>query len=285
MNLRIRDLRSSGKAVKTVVVLGCLLAITALQGRSESDPSAALSGIAHVAIRVSNLDRSREFYHRLGYDEAFAMEKGGTPTQAFFKVNDRQYIELYPQRQPDQTIGFMHVCFEASHLEQLHDFYAGRGLAPTMVRKAGAGNLLFTMQGPEKQNIEYTQYMPGSRHTLDIGKHLGTNRIADGMVGVAIEMQDIPAAEEYYQSKLSFSKAEHSAELALPAYVLPGGSGEQIAFVPKNSASHYHLILGVKSIKTAEEQLKALQIPVERSKGTITLRDPDGNLLVLVAKR
>jgi hypothetical protein len=40
------------------------------------------------------------------------MHQGGVPTQSFIKINDRQFIELYPQREASQTIGFMHVCFE-----------------------------------------------------------------------------------------------------------------------------------------------------------------------------
>ena len=53
---------------------------------------------------------------------------------------------------------------------------------------AGAGNLLFTLRGPQQptfaQNIEYTQYMPTSRHTLDIGQHLSPDRVADKMTVV-----------------------------------------------------------------------------------------------------
>jgi catechol 2,3-dioxygenase-like lactoylglutathione lyase family enzyme len=76
-----------------------------------------LDGIALAPIRVSSLERSRDFYEKLGFEEAFAMDQGGTPTQSFLKINDRQFLELYPQRDPSQPIGFMHVCFEAGDLE------------------------------------------------------------------------------------------------------------------------------------------------------------------------
>ena len=90
-----------------------------------------LAGIAHAAIRVSDLAKSRAFYRKLGFEEAFAMNQGATPTEAFFKVNDRQFIELYPQRQPSQPIGFMHVCFESADIESLNRAYIARGLSPT----------------------------------------------------------------------------------------------------------------------------------------------------------
>ena len=57
-------------------------------------------------------------------------------------------------------------------------------MTPKMeVRKAGAGNLLFTMDGPMQpngpQNIEYTEYQPGSLHSNDEGQHLGPDRVGD----------------------------------------------------------------------------------------------------------
>ena len=155
---------------------------------------------------------ARAFYEKLGFEEAFAMGSGGTPTEAFLKVNDRQFIELYPQREPSQRIGFMHVCFESADVEKLNGEYLSRGLGPTPVKKAGAGNLLFTMEGPERQNIEYTQYMPGSKHTNDIGLHLGANRISQQIVGLGIEMRDPAAASSFNEQKLGFRPAQRAFE-------------------------------------------------------------------------
>ena len=42
-----------------------------------------------------------------------------------------------------------------------------------------------TMKDPEGQTIEYTQYMPGSRHFEDRGKHLDGKRVAQTMMGGA----------------------------------------------------------------------------------------------------
>src|ERR1700685_1586792 len=153
-------------------------------------PAPLLTGIAHVAIRVSDLNQSRNFYQKLGFEEAFTLTKDGVTTESFLKVNDRQFIEMYPQQQPAQPIGFMHVCFESTDMEALNRDYLARGLSPTPVKRAGAGNLLFTMVGPEQQNIEYTEYMPGSMHSNDRGKHLGAHRISEEIVGLSLVMED-----------------------------------------------------------------------------------------------
>jgi catechol 2,3-dioxygenase-like lactoylglutathione lyase family enzyme len=241
-----------------------------------------LAGIAHAAIRVGDLARSRDFYEKLGFEEAFALDNGGKPTEAFLKINDRQFLELYPQRDASQAIGFMHVCFESADLEELNQAYVARGLAPTAVRKAGAGNLLFTMQGPEKQNIEYTQYMPGSKHTKDVGMHLGANRISTQIIGLAIEMQDPSAAATFYEQKLGFQPASHPPKRGLPALDLPGQSGAQIEFLPPSSGSSFRLLFSVPDLRRTAGQLKALQLPYLKDKSGLSIRDPDGNTIVFV---
>ena len=261
-----------------------LIARVSVDGQTAT-ATPALSGIAHAAIRVSDLARSRAFYEKLGFEEAFAMDKGGTPTEAFLKINDRQFIELYPQRDPSQAIGFMHVCFESADLEALNRDYVTRGLTSTPVRKAGAGNLLFTMPGPERQNIEYTQYMPGSKHTNDVGLHLGADRISTQIVGLGIEMQDPAEAKAFYEQKLGFRPAQHAFETGFVALEIPGEPGEQIEFVPHASGSAFRLLFAATNLSRAAAQLKALQFSVVKRESELSIRDPDGNIIVFVKSR
>jgi len=244
-----------------------------------------LAGIAHAAIRVADLDKSRDFYQKLGFEEAFSMSRDGKPTQSFLKVNDLQFIELYPQRQPSDAVGFMHVCFESSAIDALNAAYAALGLTPIPVRKAGAGNLLFTMAGPEKQNIEYTQYMPGSKHSNDKGLHLGANRISEQIVAMGIEMQDPAAARAYYVDKLGFAPAAApSPSLGHDGIwlALPGSSGQRVQLVQHGPSSAFVFYFGVADLRHTAAQLKALQIPVEKKKSTLSIHDPDGNRIVFV---
>jgi catechol 2,3-dioxygenase-like lactoylglutathione lyase family enzyme len=266
-------------------MIAFFLPLHALPGQTAAQ-TPALSGIAHAAIRVSDLGRSTAFYEKLGFEEAFAMDKGGTPTEAFLKINDRQFLELYPQQDPSQPIGFMHVCFESKDIERLNQEYLSRGLAPTPVRKAGAGNLLFTMQGPERQNIEYTQYMPGSKHTNDIGLHLGPDRISKQIVGLGIEMQTPVAAKAFYVDKLGFSPSPYHWEAGFEALGIAGKLGEQIEFVPPAAGSTFRLIFSVADLSRTAVQLKALQLSVVKGKSELSVQDPDGNTIVFVkAKR
>jgi catechol 2,3-dioxygenase-like lactoylglutathione lyase family enzyme len=263
------------------MVIVLLLAVRPMRGES-AEEAPTLSGIAHVAIRVSGLARSRAFYEKLGFEEAFSMEQGGAPTEAFLKINDRQFIELYPQREPSQAIGFMHVCFESTDIEKLNGKYLSRGLAPTPVKKAGAGNSLFTMPGPEGENIEYTQYMPGSKHTNDIGLHLGADRISQQLVGVGIEMLSPAEAKAFYEGMLGFQPARHPWEAGFEALDIPGKPGEQIELVTKSSGPAFRLLFSVPDLSRTAAQLKALQLSIVKHKSELSIQDPDGNTIVFV---
>src|SRR5215831_4485136 len=92
-------------------VLACLAGSSAAMAQSPD-----LMGIAHVALRVSDLEKSRAFYEKLGFEQAFEFSEAGKVTQSFIKINDRQFIELYPRSQESQAIGFMHVCYDSSDI-------------------------------------------------------------------------------------------------------------------------------------------------------------------------
>ena len=254
-----------------------------------------MNGIAHIAIRVKNIAASVAFYHKLGFDQAFAnlAKDGTTVTQSFIKLNDRQYIELYPVTDRDTKVEFLHLCFEGADLNALHDYYVAEGLAPISVRTAGAGNLLFTMKGPQQfadpQNIEYTQYMPGSKHTLDFGQHLGPDRVGDKMTVVALAMQDPAAARDYYLAKLGFTPSKTN-----PARLnLPGTSGESVEIVPASDlGSRSSIVLTSPDLDKAAAQLTRQQVEFKRASASttdgkgntttldmISVTDPDGNIL------
>jgi catechol 2,3-dioxygenase-like lactoylglutathione lyase family enzyme len=270
------------------LTLTLALALTPLALADPYDPAPPppLAGIAHTAIRVADLDASRAFYRKLGFEEAFAFDKDGVTTQSFIKINDRQFIELYPRVQPSDPVGFLHVCFESDDIAALNRFYLDLGLRPNTVRKAGAGNLLFTMEGPEHQNIEFTQYMPGSRHSNDFGLHLGPNRISTALVAAALDMTSPHAAEAFYIDKLAFKHGKHlePAPKGSPAVWLqiPGSSAQSIAFIPHGSDSAFRMFLAVANLNQTAARLRALSIPSTKTSKEISIHDPDGNILVFL---
>ena len=55
-------------------------------------------GVAHIGLRTDNLEAARKFYgQQLGYEEAFKLDRPeGGLMLVYFKVNDHQYIEVFP---------------------------------------------------------------------------------------------------------------------------------------------------------------------------------------------
>jgi catechol 2,3-dioxygenase-like lactoylglutathione lyase family enzyme len=265
-------------------VLFALLPAYTCTARAQIDgaPPLPFNGIAHVAIRVHDLAASVAFYQKLGFEQAFDLRKNDVPYESFIKINDSQFIELYPATEHDPTVGFLHLCFEGVDLNAIHDDYVTRGLTPTAVRKAGAGNLLFTLAGPEQpsgpQNIEYTQYMPGSLHSNDEGKHLGADRVADKLVAVALAMKDTAAARDFYINQLLFKPiAGDQMDLHMP-----GESGEEVEIVPAASlGTKARLTFESANLNKSARELHKQGINAEKNGQTLTIKDPDANVLLL----
>jgi catechol 2,3-dioxygenase-like lactoylglutathione lyase family enzyme len=284
--LKEEKMRLSGYLIRCAGMVALSLSPLAIAAQKPTSPP--IHGLAHIAIRVNDIAASRAFYEKLGYEQAFAFDKNGVVTQSFMKVNDRQFIELYPKLATSETApptGFLHLCFDGDDLQALHDFDVAQGLTPISIRKAGAGNLLFTLKGPEAQNIEYTQYMPGSLHFEDRGKHLGIHRIADNFFAVGLGMQNVPAASSYYVAKLGFATASRSKTLLLiPGSKDPGTGGviatQQILIEPLAGVAS-RIFLYVPNLKKAATDLKKQGLSGAPGRHRLTVTDPDGNTLVL----
>jgi catechol 2,3-dioxygenase-like lactoylglutathione lyase family enzyme len=255
------------------------------------DSSPALAGIAHVAFRVTDVQKSREFYRTLGFEQAFEFADPGKPVVSYVKVNDRQFIELYGRADDSQPTGLMHVCYEATDIETLWREYVKQGLNPAASKKARAGNLLFMFRDPEGQMLEYTQYLPGSLHFQDRGKHLGDHRISQHLLRAVVAVKDTKAEQSFYTSKLSFenvggvgsgvgSDAGEAARLRLP-----GTSGEEILLESATSITKPRIVLTVANLTQTAENLDNRGLTVKLTRDSISVIDPDGVGIVFVLER
>ncbi len=242
-------------------------------------PGSGITGIAHIAFRVSDLDREIAFLGKLGYLESFAMSSAGKTTEVFIKVNDREFIELYPQTDPSHPLGWMHVCFEAGDLNALRQYYATEGLNPSPVRKAAAGNLISSFNDPEGRVTEFTQYMPGSRHTLDIGQHLGPGRISTELMGIVLPVREGAAMKEFY-TDLGFEAEDTNGNVRLTT---PGAPDLHMEFRPAVAGSQPEFLFPVPDAKRAYEALEYAGVNAQRDGGLIFVKDPDGNLFVFLS--
>lgn len=252
-----------------LLVLGCACGLVA---RAQKP---AASGIAHVAYRAGNADAELAFFAKLGYEPSFSFtNKAGKVTQIFVKVNDRQFIEVYTQLDPAQPLGWLHVCYESDDLTAYAAALASRGLTPGAVHKAGAGNLITAFNDPDGRTTEFTQYMPGSKHLLDQGQHLGANRISTAVAGVEFAAPDQGAARKFYE-QMGFT-------------VTPQGPGLHIQITEKSypwisllpAGSKPALYLHVENLKQAEAKAQKAGLTIKKQKKSFSTTDPEGNTFI-----
>jgi len=285
LDSHLSKLASGGRTV----VVGCQLRVSIIkmfpnllsfilllapQGTPAPKPSPALAGIAHVALRVTEVRTSREFYGRLGFQEAFAFSDPGKPPVSYLKVNDRQFIELYQRNDDSQPLGLMHICYEAGNIDALHEYYVNRGVNTPAARKARAGNLLFVLRDPEDHVVEFTQYMPGSLHYQARGKYLGEGRVSSQMGGASIPVKDIEAERSFYTSKLGFEDTDEKGALRLP-----GNSGEAVEL---QSGPPTRILFEVADLERSARDLASRGFQVRKSDRSISIADPDGAILEFI---
>lgn len=270
------------RAIGSALLLAAMATSASAQVESPSAAQKpAITGIAHVAIQVADLDRSSAFYQRLGFAQPFEITKDGKVTEAFIKLNDRQYLELYAVEEGKKP-SFQHVCWEAVNLPGLYPVYTANGVTSKPVRKAGAGNMLMAWKGPEGQTIEITEYLPGSKHSNDFGQHLSADRIATHLAAVVMPMNDPTAAALYFTQKMNFVDGgmREAARVVSP----PRVKGSSVGFLAGRSPITLALVFdGVHENETLH-RLKTLGITAEHRKHRVLIHDPDGNLLVFISR-
>jgi catechol 2,3-dioxygenase-like lactoylglutathione lyase family enzyme len=196
-----------------------------------------LLGLAHVGFRVADLEAARAFYHGvLGYDEAFDLKApDGHIAIAYFKVNDNQFIEIFPGIPPDRTVMMTHVAFYTGDLERLHQLMEERGVSPGKINTGKDGNRSFGVRPPPGQNLEFlefVQYTPQGWHRQSQGKALDERRISTHLEHAGIIATDFAAARRFFVDQLGFQVAwdykKDGARTTLLHLRLPGASGDYV---------------------------------------------------------
>jgi catechol 2,3-dioxygenase-like lactoylglutathione lyase family enzyme len=179
------------------------------QEQSSAPKRPMITGIAHIAFQVSDLAKAREFYGELlGYEEPFQIRnQDGSLALTYFKVNERQYVEIFPGLPPDKDDRLLHIAFETTDLESLRVYLLSKGLkAPEKVNQGRYGNLNFTIADPDGHRVEFVQYREGSLHRKAKGRYVSSRRISDRILHVGVTVADQAAADKFYKDILGFSE-------------------------------------------------------------------------------
>ena len=173
----------------------------------DTPPRPAIEGIAHVAFSAHDLEKSRQFYSGfLGLDEVSEWKNtDGSTAFTFFKLNDHQYVELTPEKQPG-TDRFGDVSFETNDVEAMRRYLAAKGVkVPDAPTKGRIGNLAFKVTDPAGHSIEFVQYLPGGQTALNFGKQLGEHRVSLHMTHAGLIVTDLEPEYRFFVDVLGFT--------------------------------------------------------------------------------
>jgi catechol 2,3-dioxygenase-like lactoylglutathione lyase family enzyme len=132
-----------------------------------------ITGIGHVAFRITDLDRALAFYRDiLGLREAFRLDRDGEPSPwiVYLQVAPGDFIELFPgaetaSPQPGRDAGYNHFCLLVDDIQATVRDLGARGLSidgePT---KGIDNNYQYWITDPDGNRIELMQIMDGSPH-------------------------------------------------------------------------------------------------------------------------
>jgi len=86
-------------------------------------------GVAHIGLQVSDLSAADNFYGRvLGYDHFSSNKPNGQLFLYYYKVNEHQYIEIYPTLTDTTQDRMTHFAFETTDIQQLRNYLAAKGV-------------------------------------------------------------------------------------------------------------------------------------------------------------
>ena len=282
-------------ALYAVVALACVASSLVQSGVAKpATHRPPIVGVAHIGLKVRDLTVAREFYgHVLGFQEAFTIDKpDGGLMLTYFKVNDHQYIEIFPDLASPTEDRLSHVAFETTDAQALRAYLAVRGVAVPGTLKPGLdGDLSFTVKDPDGHSVEFVQYLPGSLHSRNFGKFLPDTRVSQHMIHVGITVVDRAAADRFYKDILGFQVNWYGGmtddRVEWVDMRVPEGSDwlEYMLNVrdrsPRTLGAMHHFALGVPNIQTPyktviERGYKAEQPKIGRDgKWQLNLYDPD----------
>jgi catechol 2,3-dioxygenase-like lactoylglutathione lyase family enzyme len=258
-----------------------------------------VTGVAHAALYVHDIEKSRAFYKDfLGYDEAFLLKNpDGTLSLTFIKINDRQYLELFPEREAGSD-RLAHLAVETADAELMRVYLKSRGVAvPDKVSKGRIGNTSFSVKDPDGHTLEFVQYEPTGMPARAKGELMTGDAVSRDMRHVGVLVGALDQGMAFYRDILGFKETWRGSRdgktLSWVNLQVPDGD-DYIEFMlyqdlpeAARRGSQHHIALFVPDIAKAEATLKAraanagytqameVRTGINR-KRQLNLFDPDG---------
>jgi lactoylglutathione lyase len=265
-------------------------------GQTPSRPR--ITGVSHIALFVHDIEKSREFYKDfLGFGEPFKLDNpDGSLSLTFIKVNDRQYVELFPEKEANSD-RLNHISIETDNAEAMRLYLKANGIkVPETTPKGRIKNSNFNIKDPDGHTVEIVQYEPDGLSMVNKGRFMEGPRISMRILHVGIIVGSLEPAKKFYGELLGFQEiwrgSKDGKTLSWVNMKVPDGS-DYIEFMLYDQmptarlGTLHHLALEVPDIDKAKADLESRPArknytrPMDVATGTnrkrqMNLYDPDG---------
>jgi lactoylglutathione lyase len=121
-----------------------------------------INGLGHVAIKVTDLDRSLDYYiNKLGFPEMLRLHKDdGSVWLVYLRITDQQYLEVFPGAETDRAPGWdangmNHMCLTVDDIDTVLAQVEAAGLSLLLPLKTAVdGNRQAWLEDPDGNRIE-----------------------------------------------------------------------------------------------------------------------------------
>ena len=133
-----------------------------------------VTGIAHLAFIVNDMEKSLKFYETFGIKKVFTISnKEGEPWIEYLKVADGQFIELFYSKDSFETVPmwknkyYAHLCLAVDDIHAVAKVITDNGYNLEVAPNKGSDNnwQCWTCD-PDGNAIEFMQIMPDSLQML-----------------------------------------------------------------------------------------------------------------------
>lgn len=145
-----------------------------------------IAGLAHVAIKVTDLDRSLDFYvNKLGFPEMLRLyNDNGSTWLVYLRITDDQYLEVFPGAENDRAPGWNangmnHMCLAVENIAGLVKQIEAAGIPLLMPLKLALdGNWQAWIEDPDGNRIELMEMAADSLQLKAIARLRGEAALA-----------------------------------------------------------------------------------------------------------
>lgn len=123
------------------------------------------TGVQHIGIPTNDIDKTVDFYHKLGFETVFETVNEEADEKVVFLKLGTLVVEAYENHVAVFRAGAIdHVALDVKDIEEIYQYINQAGLNTTQdsihfLQFWENGVKFFTIEGPNKEKVEFSQYL------------------------------------------------------------------------------------------------------------------------------